>query len=211
MRNYFIKTIYVIVLSTFLPAHAGSYEDFFIAAKNDNVGTLNSLLRQGFDPNTRDPQGQTGLMVAIKQQSPKAARALIELPGVEIDALNNAGESALMLAALRGDVPLTQRLLDRGARINQPGWSALHYAATGPDPKTVQLLLDRGADINAGSPNLSTPLMMAAQYGSEDSVKLLLQRGADAKRRNQRDLSAADFAGLAQRDGLVKLLEQAQR
>jgi ankyrin repeat protein len=65
--------------------------------------------------------------------------------------------------------------------------------------------------VNAASPNGSTPLMMAAQYGAEASVKLLLERGADAKVRNQRDLRAADFARLAARDSLTRMLEQAQR
>ena len=102
-------------------------------------------------------------------------------------------------------------LIERGAALNQPGWSALHYAATGPEPKIVQLLLERGADIDAASPNGTTPLMMAAQYGSEESVKLLLARGADAKRRNQRDMGAVDFAKLSGREPLVRRLEQLQR
>ena len=63
----------------------------------------------------------------------------------------------------------------------------------------------------AGAPNGTTPLMMAAQYGSEESVALLLKRGADAKRRSQLDLSAIDFARKAGREVLAKQLEQAAR
>ena len=112
-----------------------------------------------------------------------------------------------MMAALKGDLAAAQLLLDRGAKVSQPGWSALHYAATGPEPKLVQLLLDRGAEVNAASPNGTTPLMMAAQYGSEDSVSLLLARGADVNRRNQKDLRAVDFARLSGREQLVRKLE----
>jgi hypothetical protein len=53
--------------------------------------------------------------------------------------------------------------------------------------------------------------MMAAQYGSEASAELLLQRGADPRIRNDRGLSAADFARLSNRETLAASLERAQR
>ena len=140
-----------------------------------------------------------------------AARALLARPATDVNALNQAGESALMMAALKGDLTGAQLLLDRGAKVNKSGWSPLHYAATGPEPELVQLLLDRGAEIDAGALNGTTPLMMAAQYGSEESVALLLKRGADVKRRSQLDLSVIDFARKAGREVLAKQLEQAAR
>ena len=211
LTKYFKRLIYSLVAVGFFNANAGSFDDFFIAIRNDNVGNLSELLSRGFDPNTRNEKGQPGLVIAMQEHSLKAARALLALPATEVDALNQAGESALMTAALKGDLDGMQLLLTRGAKVNQPGWSALHYAATGPETKAVQLLLDKGAAIDAASPNGSTPLMMAAQYGSEDSVKLLLARGADLKRRNQLNLNALDFARRAGRESLAKQLEQAAR
>ena len=205
-NKYFKKFLCLVAIVGCSSANAGSYEDFFIAVKNDNVSKVKDLLQRGFDPNTRDLKGNTGLATAMQEQSAKAARMLLGVPAIEIDAVNQAGESALMLAALRGDLDGMGLLLDRGARVNQPGWSALHYAATGPESQAVRLLLDRGAEVNAASPNGSTPLMMAAQYGTEASVKLLLDRGADVKLRNQRDLTAVDFARLSGREPLTRLL-----
>ena len=211
MRNHFNKIVYLIVIAVIFPASAGSFDDFFIAIRNDDAGVITNLLNRGFDPSTRDEKGQPGLTIAMQEHALKAARALLARPEVDVNALNQAGESALMMAALKGDLAGVQLLLDRGAKIDQTGWSPLHYAATGPEPKVVQLLLDRGAEIDAASPNGSTPLMMAAQYGSEDSVRLLLDRGADLRRRNQLDLGAIDFARRAGRSTLVKRLEQATR
>lgn len=210
LTKHLKKIVYTVALSAVFSAQAGSYEDFFVAIKNDNSSNLGSLLERGFDPNTRDPKGQPGLTVALQERSPKTLKLLLSRPGIDINALNNAGESPLMMAALKGDLPAAQLLLDHGAKVNQPGWSPLHYAATGPEPKMVQLLIDRGADLDAASPNDTTPLMMAAQYGSEESVNLLLARGADAGRRNQKNLRAVDFARLSGREPLVKRLEQAQ-
>jgi len=205
--KYFKKIVYALVAFAVFSADAGSYEDFFVAIKNDNASNLAGLLERGFDPNTRDPKGQPGLNIALLERSAKTAKLLLAQPGIDVNLLNNAGESPLMMAALKGDMSAAQLLLERGAKVNQPGWSALHYASTGPDAALVKLLLDRGAELNAGSPNGTTPLMMAAQYGSEDSVSLLLARGADVNRRNEKDLRAVDFARMAGRESLVRKLE----
>jgi uncharacterized protein len=190
----YLKFVLYSIVTVAVSSFAGSFEDFFIAIRNDHAGTVGTLLQRGFDPNTRNEQGQLGLVLAMQEGSLKAADVLLSHPAIQIDALNQAGESALMMAALKGEIAGIRTLLARGAKVNQPGWSALHYAASGTEASALRLLLEKGADVNAASPNGSTPLMMAAQYGSEDSVKLLLAAGADPKRRNQRDLKASDFA-----------------
>ena len=68
------------------------------------------------------------------------------------------------------------------------------------------LLLDRGAPIDAPGPNKTTPLMMAARYGAEATVDLLLARGADKRLRNDRDLDAAGFAKSVDRAYLLARL-----
>ena len=204
--------VYLVLAIGFSSAKAGSYEDFFKAVSFNDAGVVQSLLARGFDPNSRDDKGQAGLYLAMRAGSFKVAEALLAHPGMRQDLLNAAGESALMMAALKGHADWVKRLLDRGARtegLEPPAWTALHYAATGPEPQTVQLLLARGAKVDARSPNGSTPLMMAARYGAEPSVDLLLQQGADARLKNDASLTAADFAKLAGREALARRLAQA--
>lgn len=205
------KIIYLIVAACFSSAQAGSYEDFFSAVDRDDPATIRALVQRGFDANSRNPQGQTGLFLALQGGSLRAAEALLADSSLDVNALNEAGESPLMIAALKGRLDWTQRLLDKGAQLDKSGWTPLHYAATGPEPAVVKLLLDRGAKIDAGSPNRSTPLMMAAQYGSPDSVELLLARGADPKAKNDQGLTAADFARLAERQALAARLATLSR
>jgi ankyrin repeat protein len=112
------------------------------------------------------------------------------------------------MAALRGHLDWMRRLLERGARPHKDGWSPIHYAATGPEAQAVTLLLERGAPVDPRSPKQDTPLMMAARYGAEASVDLLLARGASAVATNDRNLNAADMARAGGRDFLVARIEK---
>lgn len=193
------------------PALGQSYEQFFRALDVDNADGVRNLLARGFDPNTADERGQRPLYLALRGGSFKAAELLLEHPQIRIDAVNAVGETALMMAALKGQVDWMQRLLARGAKPDREGWTPLHYAATGPEPRAVSLLLDQGVRIDAVSPNGSTALMMATQYGPEESVGLLLQRGSDAALQNRRGETAADVARRVGRDALVDRLSRASR
>ena len=186
-------------------------DDLFTAVKRDNGNWITELVRAGADPNARDGQGQLPMALALREENMKAAEALLASPKFDPDATNAAGETPLMLAAIKGRLDWCRRLLERGAAVDRAGWTPLHYAASGPEPRVVSLLLDRQAQIDARSPNGSTPLMMAARYGSEDSVRLLLDRGADVKRRNDLGLDAADFARAAGRDSLAARLASAAK
>ena len=66
-------------------AHAGAYEDFFKAIELDNGAAISDLLKRGFDPNARDPKGQPALVVALREDSRKAAAALIGARGLKVE------------------------------------------------------------------------------------------------------------------------------
>jgi uncharacterized protein len=208
MKHHFRNLLYLVIFIGVSGVKAGSYEDFFIAINRDDDRGVTKLLERGFDPNSRDPKGQTGLILALRDDSSRVAEALWKSQALDVNAQNASDETALMMAALRGHMAWMQRLVDRGAQVHKEGWSPIHYAATGPEAKAVALLIERGAPIEALSPGKDTPLMMAARYGAEDSVDLLLARGASASATNDRNLDAVDLARAAGRDFLVERLQK---
>lgn len=200
MLSFYIKNIiYVIVFNGYIICHAGSYDDFFTAIERNDAGQVKSLLERGFDPNTPDPNGLHGLLLAVKANSNATAELLINWPKTKVESRNAADESPLMLAALTGNLQLCRLLIGKDADVNKPGWAPLHYAATKGHIDVIRLLLDENAYIDAASPNGSTPLMMAAHYGSAAAVKLLLESGADPTLKNDLGLSAIDFANRGNR------------
>ena len=207
----FKKAIYLIVITGVSLAYAGSYEDFFLAIKQDNAPVIQNLLQRGFDPNTVDPNGQTGLFIALREPSLKSAEVLIDWPKTNVNALNSKGESALMLAVLKDHQALAEKLIKKGADVNKTGWTPLHYAATHGHLALISLLLENNAYIDAESPNGTTPLMMAAMYGTPEAVKLLLQEGADPQLKNQQGLTAVQFAQRGNRPDAVEAIAAAIR
>lgn len=213
LNNYFNKIKKFVVLFVFFlfstNSIAGSYEDFFIALQNDQVKVVSSLLSRGFDPNTVNLKAEPALLNALNVGALTSAEVLVRHPKINVNVRNAHGETALMLACLKGHVALAKLLITKQADINQPGWTPLHYAATGGHVELIQLLLDESAYIDAESPNGTTPLMMAARYGSAKATQLLIDEGADLQVKNQLGLTALDFAKQGNRPDALEIISKA--
>ncbi len=187
----------------------GSYEDWFAAIRTNDAKRMESLLARGFDPNSIEPQlFDTSLIVAIRHKSSRAIALLLSLDELKIDAQSRNGDTALMIAAWLSDTPTALALIDKGAEINRTGWTPLHYAAASGNVMIIRRLLDESAYIDAESPNGTTPLMMAARGGRVEALQLLLEEGADPLLRNERGMTAADFARAYGFTDLVRVLDE---
>ena len=146
------------------------------------------------------------MLLAFRAKSAKAAETLIRWPKTTVEVRTSTDENPLMFAALEGQLELARLLISRGADVNKPGWAPLHYAATRGHLAIMNLLLEHHAYIDASSPNGTTPLMMAAFYGTPSAVKLLLEAGADPLLKNEQSLTAIDFAQRNQRQDSADII-----
>lgn len=186
-------------------------QGFLNAVRNNDVKEVEKTLNAGMDPNVTDQNGQSALIIALQSSALQVADILIAHQGTQVNYLNPNNESALMFAVLKGFLPQAQALIARGAYVNKTGWTPLHYACTQKELSLVELLIGSFAYIDAWSPNHTTPLMMAAQYGTDAQVQFLLESGADPTLKNQLGLNAYDFAIQAQRTKAAEMILQAIR
>ncbi|MEX3605978.1 MAG: ankyrin repeat domain-containing protein [Burkholderia sp.] len=187
--------------------HAESRDAIVKAVKFDDIADIGKQLKNGLDPNRTDDKGNPLIVIAAREKSDKVAEALASAPNVDLEKTDPAGENALMMASLNGDLPLVKFLVDKkGAEVSKKGWTALHYAATNGHDDVVSYLLDKSAYIDAGSPNGTTPLMMAARGNHDTTVTLLLDQSADPAIKNQVGVTALEFAKHYQAPDAVKIL-----
>lgn len=140
----------------------------------------------------------------VGKQDPLKVMAKFET-GAFTEQCNDIGCTPLMTACSRGNTELVKFFISRNADVNArtiEGRTPLiiaaghqtHYEKDKKEQaECVKILLDSGADINMESDSGITPLMQACWFGCFESVKLLLEYGANVSIQRNGE-TALDFA-----------------
>lgn len=186
-----------------------SERDFLDVVRDGRIGMVKLFLTAGMNPNARNEQGETALLMAVAKDHPDIVRVLLEAKA-DANSTGRDGLTPLMRAVRDGKKGIVRALLDGGVDVNSRspvnGATALMYAAWSDDQELVRMLLDRGAQIEARDDNGLTPLHWAAFMGSEEMARALLDRGADVNARNDVKGTALMIAAAKGRAEIVRLL-----
>jgi ankyrin repeat protein len=179
-------------------ATPGQIAEFFRAVQVDNVSAVKEMVGKEVNANEINPVGgEPALVLAVREGAMRVFDALLLQPGIDLEAQAMNGNTALMMAAFKGNKRAAEALLNKGAQVNRAGWTPLHYAAASGSEDIARLLIARKARLDAASPRESgayTPLMMAAREGQAGMVGVLLEQGARPDLKNTEGLSAAQIA-----------------
>jgi len=165
------------------------------AAQHDAAELVATLINRGSDTRARDQTGRTALALAVQAGAARAVGALLGAGG--LDLADNDGLTPLAIAAQRGDVDLTRRLLKanapREARTRTGNTPLLLAAAAGREA-VVRELVSAGANLEARNDLGNTPLLAAVASRQAATSRTLLTLGADPRIRNGAALNAPDLA-----------------
>lgn len=198
-------------LKRWLSEGADPNDELSNAATAGDVVRVRYLLEQGADIDTRDDEGYTPLLTAVKTRYNELTRFLIQ-HGAGVNLADRDGWTPLMYAAWRDSPEIVGMLLEKGAAIeasNHQGLTPLCIAAQHGRSAATAALLAAGADMNrsvgAGG---YTPLMLALVGGWDDAAAKLIEKGADVNARNTAGITPLIIAAAANRVDAVKLLLQ---
>ncbi|HXV23259.1 MAG TPA: ankyrin repeat domain-containing protein [Alphaproteobacteria bacterium] len=165
----------------FMSADAVAGEPLFDAVKAGDAASVERLLNDGANVDSRAMDQATPLIEAALSGQPEIA-ALLLAKGADVMARNAGGFTPLHAAAYSGSVPVAELLLEKDAALedaaNKAGVSPLIVAAEEDHLAMVELLIARGADVGQPERNGYTPLTRAFWKGHSDIVRALKRHGA---------------------------------
>ncbi|KAK1512613.1 hypothetical protein CTAM01_00008 [Colletotrichum tamarilloi] len=142
-------------------------------------------------PLTGDSQGETPLLVAVKNKHPGAVDVLLKR-GANVNARETSKDgtapTALWYAAYNPDLSIAAKLLEAGAdpRAKSNGITLLHLAATKHWLELAKLLVKHKADLDAKSSSNDTPLHAAVWVKDFPIVRFMLENGAKVEAKGYR-------------------------
>jgi len=201
-------------------------EDWFRAAATNDVEAMKKFISAGFSDKTKDVEGNGALHHAAKGGAEKSAEYLLnrKLP---IEDRNNKQRTPLMLAVMEKQSSMTRYLLRQGAdplAKDADGYTplmlavregsancvselatysrgdldaALLLSAMEGSPPVIDALTNYGASVYARMEDGRTPLMIAAENGQLEAVKLLAELGSSRFTTDAEGHTAADLATAA--------------
>lgn len=203
------------------------------AAAKGRLDNLQLLLARGADVNRATANGFTTLFFALKSGHPEISAAVLQAGG-DAGHVGPERTTAVQLAMYSKDYAFAARMIEDGAdmvALDRNGHSLLQAAAIANQPALVKLLLAKGANPNqlTGAPRvewhyeanfksgdvvtpIKSPLLLAAEGGYAETMRLLADAGADVRFRWEGGSivhAAVDSGHVAALDMALQLLPDA--
>ena len=161
-----------------------------------------------------DSYGNTALHQACYNGHSETVNTLLKNPDINIDAVNDAGETPLYIAINSDNPYIAEILIKAGSDVNRKTFSGenlIHIAARHRKHHMVNVLIENGADVNVKNKNGETPLLCAikstdGQRPSMDITELLLEYKADVTCRDMWGKTALYYATNHKNSRIIELL-----
>lgn len=169
-----------------------------LVIESENIDILKLLLESGSDSNTEHPTlyiQPTNILTLLNL----AQKHKLKGKKVNLEIQNKEGDTPLISAVWKENLPMIKKLITFGADANGKGIEGitplLVASSLCETPEIPQFLINKKANINVYTNTKTwTPLMLASSYGRKEIVKLLIKNRADINAQNDMGETAVFFA-----------------
>ncbi|GHG07379.1 ankyrin repeat domain-containing protein [Thalassotalea marina] len=162
-------------------------QEFFNAISNNDLKTAKDLFKnRNVDINFSEPNfNNTPLSYAAYLGLTKCVDYLLSI-NADLNKPCGLGLTPLMTACCGGKVKgskIALKLIEKGADVNyirkSDEMTALKFAVGSCSSEVIKALIDNGADIDGPNDTDQTAFILAARYNDIESLKILLDAGAN--------------------------------
>jgi ankyrin repeat protein len=154
------------------------------ASINRDGGDILAALAANADPNVRGEDQWTPLMYAstgsLFADEEKVIAAFVAAKA-DLEAKNNFGQTALLLAAREGRTTQLDALIKAGAKVNakdEDGWTAIMLGAFNGQLGCVQSLIKANADVKVKTAEGWDGALLAISEGHGSTARAIVEAGA---------------------------------
>jgi ankyrin repeat protein len=141
---------------------------------------IDLCLMDRVDPNGRDADGRTPLLIATLQQDWKNTRRLVDA-GALVDLADKNGFTPLMAAAAHGNIDMFRLILAHTTNLHaeartNDGRDLLGMALDGGNSEIVETVVERLPLMSQWTTSTRRALVAGLQTGNSDQIRLLLRK-----------------------------------
>ena len=168
------------------------------ATSTSNPEIIKYLVSKGFSIKSYNSEDEPVFFETVKNSQTEIIDCFLEL-GADINQTDKHGCNILVYAAMRAETPdVIKFLIDKGLSVNFNdfnGRSLAHFAAMNQNPEIMQILIDYGVAFDKEDNDYNTtPLEVAAQFGSPEVCELLIKAGSRINYKDKAGFSPIIFS-----------------
>lgn len=167
------------------------------AVTKGDIVSVQILLEAGANPALQEQNGYTAILAAVEKGNHDCLRELVK-QGNGLETANMEGVTPLIKAVLNNDAESVRILLEAGAdpaSQGKKGYTPIHVAVQENTYDCLRALVSSGKGLETREwEDDATALMKASYRGDEESVRILLEAGANPATQEGKGLTAYHFS-----------------